>query len=206
MVSDIVSVSSSRILHPYAINTIQSICASPNIITAWLGGPISTSFLNGPGWRWAFGMESILVPAVTIPLFCLFNFHYLRAKRQGLIPERQSQGSVINATRYYVREFDVIGLLSLSAGVALFLLPFNLYTMQAKGFGSPMIICFFVFSIILLIFFGMWEKYYAKVSLSHGNSFLIALLPEPVWFRSHCSSAMAVGDFTLRPYFKLSMT
>ena len=143
---------------------IQSICASPNIITAWLGGPISTSFLNGPGWRWAFGMESILVPAVTIPLFCLFNFHYLRAKRQGLIPERQSHGSMINATRYYVREFDVIGLLSLSAGVALFLLPFNLYTLQAKGFGSAMIICFFVFGILLLISFGTWEMRFAKVS------------------------------------------
>ncbi|CZR44494.1 uncharacterized protein FPRO_14247 [Fusarium proliferatum ET1] len=138
---------------------IQSICGSPSIITAWLGGPISTAFLNGAGWRWAFGMESILVPGVTIPLFGLFMHHYLRAKKQGILPKRESQGF-----SYYIREFDVVGLLSLSAGVALFLLPFNLYALQAKGFGSTMIICFFVFGILLLIFFGIWEKFFAKVS------------------------------------------
>ncbi|KAG8672845.1 hypothetical protein FPOAC2_06256 [Fusarium poae] len=143
---------------------IQSICASANIITAWLGGPIANAFLDGPGWRWAFGMESILVPVVTVPLFGLFMFHYQRATKQGLIPNRESKGSLINATRYYAREFDLIGLLSLSAGVALFLLPFNLYTMQAKGFGSPMIICFFVFGILLLVIFGIWERFFAKLS------------------------------------------
>ncbi|GKU05920.1 siderophore iron transporter mirb [Fusarium langsethiae] len=143
---------------------IQSICASPNIITAWIGGPIATAFLKGPGWRWAFGMESILIPVVTIPLFSLFMVHYHRAKNQGLIPKRESKGSLLNATRYYVREFDLVGLLSLSAGVALFLLPFNLYTMQAKGFGSTMIICFFVFGILLLIAFGIWERFFAKIS------------------------------------------
>ncbi|KAK6715598.1 hypothetical protein SNK04_006547 [Fusarium graminearum] len=143
---------------------IQSICASPNIITAWIGGPIATAFLKGAGWRWAFGMESILVPFVTIPLFSLFMVHYQRAKSQGLMPNRESNGSFLDATRYYIREFDLVGLLSLSAGVALFLLPFNLYTMQAKGFGSPMIICFFVFGILLLIFFGIWERFFAKVS------------------------------------------
>ncbi|KAF5238436.1 hypothetical protein FAUST_5493 [Fusarium austroamericanum] len=143
---------------------IQSICASPNIITAWIGGPIATAFLKGAGWRWAFGMESILVPFVTIPLFSLFMVHYQRAKSQGLMPNRESKGSFLDATRYYIREFDLVGLLSLSAGVALFLLPFNLYTMQAKGFGSPMIICFFVFGILLLIFFGIWERFFAKVS------------------------------------------
>ncbi|UZP39143.1 hypothetical protein NXS19_006959 [Fusarium pseudograminearum] len=143
---------------------VQSICASPNIITAWIGGPIATAFLNGAGWRWAFGMESILVPVVTIPLFSLFMVHYQRAKSQGLMPNRESKGSFLDATRYYIREFDLVGLLSLSTGVALFLLPFNLYTMQAKGFGSPMIICFFVFGILLLIFFGIWERFFAKVS------------------------------------------
>ncbi|KAM0309811.1 hypothetical protein ACHAPQ_012545, partial [Fusarium lateritium] len=141
---------------------IQAICGSPTIITAWLGGPISAAFLKGPGWRWAFGMESILVTTVTIPLFGLFMFHYFRAKKQGLIPNRDSKGTLFDATRYYAREFDVIGLLSLSAGVALFLLPFNLFSLQAKKFGSPMIICFFVFGILLLIFFGVWEKYFAK--------------------------------------------
>ncbi|CAG2008709.1 unnamed protein product [Fusarium graminearum] len=173
---------------------IQSICASPNIITAWIGGPIATAFLKGAGWRWAFGMESILVPFVTIPLFSLFMVHYQRAKSQGLMPNRESKGSFLDATRYYIREFDLVGLLSLSTGVALFLLPFNLYTMQAKGFGSPMIICFFVFGILLLIFFGIWERFFAKVSFIPWRFLLdrtvtgACLLSFSMFFSSGCWS------------------
>jgi MFS family permease len=138
---------------------VQSICASANIITAWLGGPISTAFLNGAGWRWAFGMESILVPVVTLPLFSLFMYHYFQAKKQGLVPARTKHTPL-----HYLREFDVVGLLSLSLGVAFFLLPFNLYALQAKGWNSPMLICFLVFGILLLVWFGVWEKYFAPVT------------------------------------------
>ena len=138
---------------------VQSICASANVITAWLGGPISTAFLNGAGWRWAFGMESILVPFVTVPLFSLFMYHYFKAKKQGLVPLRAK-----HTPMYYIREFDVVGLLSLSLGVAFFLLPFNLYALQAKGWNSPILICFLVFGILLLIGFGVWEKYFAPVT------------------------------------------
>ncbi|KAH6981579.1 hypothetical protein BKA56DRAFT_485308 [Ilyonectria sp. MPI-CAGE-AT-0026] len=143
---------------------IQSLCSSSNVITAWLGGPISTAFLNGTGWRWAFGMESILVPAVTLPLFGIFMYHYFKAKKAGLVPKRTSGRSFSQSLQYYMREFDVVGLLTLSVGVAFFLLPFNLYTLQSKGWGSAIIICFLIFGVALLIAFGVWERFFAPVS------------------------------------------
>lgn len=143
---------------------IHSLCSSANVITPWLGGPISTAFLNGAGWRWAFGMESILVPGVSLPLFSLFMYHFLKAKKQGLVPKRESGRTSRESLAYYTREFDVVGLFLLSAGFAFFLLPFNLYAFQAKGWGSAMIICFLVFGILLLIAFGVWERFFAPVS------------------------------------------
>lgn len=148
---------------------VQSLCASSNVITPWLGGPISTAFLNGAGWRWAFGMESILVPGVTIPLFGLFMYHFLQAKKQGIVPKRSSGRTVWGSLNYYAREFDLMGLFLLSAGVAFFLLPFNLYAQQAKGWGSAIVICFLVFGIVLLIGFGIWERFFATKSFIPWN-------------------------------------
>lgn len=115
---------------------VQALLTSPYIVTSWLVGPISTAFLNRGlnGWRWAFGMESILLPSVGLPLFGLFIFQYRKAKREGIVPPRvEHERTPSQSIIHYVHEFDVLGLLLLSAGFAFLLLPFNLYTMQAKG-------------------------------------------------------------------------
>lgn len=143
---------------------MQAFASSPYLITCWLAGPISSGYLEGPGWHWLFGTFTILVPAITLPLFGLFVYNYYKAKKQGVVPKRESQRSVWQSFLYHYREFDAVGLLLLSAGVALFLLPFNLYTLQAKGWQSPLIICFLVFGIVLIILFAIWERFFAPVT------------------------------------------
>lgn len=146
---------------------VQALASSPYLITSWIAGPISTSFLTGAGWRWAFGMESILLPVVTLPLFGLFMLQYMKAKKQGIIPKQNQSGRTLwQSTVYYMHEFDFVGLLCISAGVALFLLPFNLYTQQAKGWGSALIICFLVFGTVLIAAFIVWERFFARVCLT----------------------------------------
>jgi MFS family permease len=146
---------------------MQALVTSPYLITSWIAGPISTSFLNGAGWRWAFGMESILVPGVTLPLFGFFMFHYMKAKKQGIVPIRTHSGRTLwRSAVYYMHEFDVVGLLLISAGFAFFLLPFNLYTMEAKGWRSALVICFLVFGVLLLVAFVLWEKFFARICLT----------------------------------------
>lgn len=120
--------------------------------------------MNGVGWRWAYGTFAIVVPVVTLPLFGLFLYQYYKAKKQGLIPKRENGRTSVQSIVYYLREFDAVGLLLASAGVAFFLLPFNLYTFQAKGWNSPLIICFLVFGILLMIAFTIWEKFFAPIS------------------------------------------
>lgn len=144
---------------------VQAFAFSSNLITCWLGGPISSGFLNGPGWRWCFGMFTILVPAMTLPLWGLLVYNFNKAKKQGLVPKSDSQRTGWQSFIYYCREFDAVGLLLLSGGVAMFLLPFNLYAFQAKGWASPLIICLLVFGILLILGFVVWEKAFAPITL-----------------------------------------
>ncbi|KAH7129552.1 siderophore iron transporter mirB [Dactylonectria estremocensis] len=138
--------------------------SSPNIITVWLSGPISEAFLAGPGWRWAFGTFSIVVPFIALPLFGLFMYNFNKAKKQGLVPKRDSERTVLQSIIYYGREFDAVGLLLASAGMALFLLPFNIYSLQEQGWRAPLIICLIVFGFVLLVLFVLWEKLFAPVT------------------------------------------
>lgn len=138
--------------------------SSPNLITTWLSGPISEAYLGGPGWRWAFGTFSIVVPIITLPLFGLFVYNFNKAKKQGLVPKRESQRTPWQSFAYYCREFDAVGLFLISAGLALFLLPFNIYSMQEQGWRSPLIICLIVFGFTLIVAFILWEKFFASIT------------------------------------------
>ncbi|CAI6095397.1 unnamed protein product [Clonostachys chloroleuca] len=137
---------------------------SPYIITMWLSGPISTAFLSGPGFRWAFGVFCIITPVITLPLWVLF-VHYLKvARKQGILPERKSGRTALQSIWHYCREFDALGLLLITAGLSLFLLSFNIYTLQPLQWKAPIVIAFIVLGGLLIIAFAVWEKWFAPVT------------------------------------------
>ncbi|KAF7898119.1 hypothetical protein EAF00_004565 [Botryotinia globosa] len=81
-----------------------------------------------------------------------------------LIQNNDSERTYWQSSLYSCREFDAVGLILISAGVAFFLLPFNLYTIEAKGWGSSLVICFLVFGVVLIMAFAIWEKFFAHMS------------------------------------------
>jgi MFS family permease len=133
---------------------------SQNMITCWIAGPIANAFLKGPGWAWAFGMFAILVPTFSLPLYGLFWFQFRKAEKQNLVPRAESKRTVWQSVLHYCREFDAIGLVLLSAGVSLFLLPFSLYL----GWASPLIIGLVVGGFVLIVAFVLWEAFGAPVT------------------------------------------
>jgi hypothetical protein len=60
--------------------------------------------------------------------------------------------------------FIVIGLLLVSAGFSLVLLPFSLSSYQAKKWDSPLVISFFVVGGVCLIAFILYERFLARKS------------------------------------------
>ncbi|KAI8636850.1 major facilitator superfamily domain-containing protein [Parasitella parasitica] len=138
--------------------------ASPWIVTVWAYGPAAESILNTIGFRWNFGIWAIIIPVVSSPLFGLFYYNYLKAIKAGLVVKPKSNRTIRESCYYYAVEFDVIGLLLICAGLALFLLSFNLYSYQPNQWNSPLIICFLIFGGLLIIAFGIWEKWGAPVT------------------------------------------
>lgn len=138
--------------------------SSPYLATTWIGGPIATAFLKGPGWRWGFGAWSIITPAVTLPLFFVFWFNLKKAEKLNVLPKQENNRTFMESATHYFHEFDVVGLFFLMGGLALFLLPFSLYSYQAKGWESAMIIAMLVIGFVMLLCFVIWEKFYARVT------------------------------------------
>lgn len=136
---------------------------SPYIFTTFAGGPAAQSILSpsGMGWRWGFGMFTIVIPIVVLPLVFLFLYNQRKAKKQGVLVERGNSEFTLSVFRKYAIEVDLIGILILAAGMALFLLPFSIYSFQSEGWQSPMIISMIVVGGCLIIAFVLYEKYLA---------------------------------------------
>lgn len=139
-----------------------AIATSPYLITTFIGGPVAGHIQAGPGWRWGFGIWTIIVPFFVLPLIILFFWHTRRAEKMGLVEPR---GKVTAASfKHFCNDIDIIGLLLLATGMTLFLLPFNIYSYQPDQWKSPLIICFLVFGFVLLLCFAVWERFFAPVT------------------------------------------
>ncbi|CAM1510925.1 Fc.00g084380.m01.CDS01 [Cosmosporella sp. VM-42] len=136
---------------------------SPYIVTTWIGGPMSESLLDTIGWRWGFGIWSIVIPITVSPLCALFFWNHHKAKKQGLIEKRKP---LFTPKRIYdwCIQVDMLGIIILAGGMALFLLPFNIYSLQDDGWKDPMIICMIIFGGLLIITFVFWERFGAPVT------------------------------------------
>jgi MFS family permease len=173
--------------------------SSPFLITTWIYGFGSTSILakGGIGWRWAFGIFAIISPIVCAPLIALFVYYEGKARKQGLIQPPPSRGNLGQTVVYYLREFDAVGLLVLAAGLSLFLLSFNIYTYQADQWKSPLIICFIVFGALLIVTFGLWEKYGAPVTFIPWP----LLKNRTVLFTYTMAASLYIGWYIWNSYF-----
>ncbi|OAA68549.1 Major facilitator superfamily domain, general substrate transporter [Niveomyces insectorum RCEF 264] len=162
---------------------------SPYIVTPWIGGPMADSIYAGPGWRWGFGIFAIITPVVVLPLCVLFLWNQWKARKLGVLPPRRTKITFRSVVNYAI-EVDLLGILILAGGMALFLLPFSLYSYQAEKWRAPMIICMMIFGGLLIIVFVVYEKFFAPVTfipvslLADRTVFFAGLMLVFVFFNS----------------------
>lgn len=135
-----------------------ALLSSPNIVTVWIARPLAAAFLDGPGARWSFGAFAIITPIIALPLLILFYRNHKRAAKVGLTPEREHGRTLMQSLKVYICEFDIVGLVLLVGGLAMFLLAFGLAPYQVDGWRSTKVICLIIFGGIVLISFTVYEK------------------------------------------------
>ncbi|KAK2752889.1 hypothetical protein FQN54_008042 [Arachnomyces sp. PD_36] len=132
--------------------------ATPSIATTFAGPAIAQEFLDHSTWRWAFGAFCIILPALSVPVVVSFIVNHQKAKRLGMATKRDSGRTLLESAKYYVREFDVLGMLLTTAGFALILLPLSLASSSGSKWKSGHIIAMIVLGVCCLIAFLIWER------------------------------------------------
>lgn len=166
--------------------------ASPYIITSWIAGYFANTFLD-IDWRWAFGTWAIVTPVSSLPLFLILRYYERKARKTGIMPERPRSGrTVVQSIKYYLIETDALGLLTLCIGLALFLLPFSIYTRQPDGWRTPFIIALIIVGALLIIAFGLYEAFLAPVTF-----FPWALLKDRTILGANILAAVLFVEFYL---------
>lgn len=135
--------------------------STPFIITTFAGGPIAELFYTKSHFRWAFGAFCFILIGFSLPVIFIMWKYQRKAEKLGFIREKSGRTTAQSLKHYFV-QFDVIGMVLICAGFTMLTLPFSLVTL-AGGWQSPTIICLIVFGFVLLVGFGVWEKYFATV-------------------------------------------
>ncbi|KAF7721716.1 hypothetical protein EC973_004278 [Apophysomyces ossiformis] len=146
---------------------MQALYNIPSIFGMLLA-PLAAGALIAQGqWRWAYGINSILLFATAIPLiFSLWNVDF-KARRLLKSEAEQEKGheeeekdnkkSFYKKVVWILNEVDMIGSIFLIAGLCLILLPCVLANTRWGGWGSPITIGTLVAGLVSVILFALWE-------------------------------------------------
>ena len=78
----------------------------PFIANSFAGPAAAEAFYTGSTWRWGFGSFTIIVPVVCAPVVAIFIYNRNKAKKQGVLQEKQHTRSPLASLGHYTVEFD----------------------------------------------------------------------------------------------------
>lgn len=131
----------------------------PFLVTVWIGPVIAGKLTTN--WRWGYAIWTFILPICFIPLALSMMINERKAEKKGLLPPRVEgpltifrAGSIIK--KFFI-EIDTLGMLLLSAGFGMLLIPLTLASKQSSGWKTPWIIALLILGPLFLIAFPFWE-------------------------------------------------
>ncbi|KAL3469937.1 major facilitator superfamily domain-containing protein [Aspergillus californicus] len=135
---------------------VYNIMYLPFLITPWVSAFIVESVINGIGWRWGVGMFAILMPFCASFIIITLLVFQRRAKRVGLILTEQ-------LTIYsFCSRIDLGGMLLLSCGFSLLLIPITLAATATDRWTTPWVDALIVLGGLVLVALVPYEKYVSR--------------------------------------------
>ncbi|KAG8752254.1 hypothetical protein FRC14_007194 [Serendipita sp. 396] len=163
---------------------VSALMNLPFIINAFVGSKVAASITDRNalnGWRWGYAMFSILIPVSLSPVIATLVWGERKAKRLGIVSEVQNKALVsdeVQTTRFqgitrkilgFAVDMDLLGLLLLGTGWALFLLALTLNRSAKGGWDNPSIIAMLVVGPVIVILFAIYEVKWAKFPVIPGH-------------------------------------
>ena len=130
----------------------------PFLATVWIGPMVASKVLSVTTWRWGYGMWAIILPAAFLPLALTLLLNQRKARKLNLLKPRPWKGhgffKIIRDAWY---ELDMFGLMLLSAGVALVLIPLTLAANATNTWRNGSLVAMHVVGCVCLLVFPFWE-------------------------------------------------
>ncbi|KAI9150686.1 MFS siderochrome iron transporter [Paramyrothecium foliicola] len=138
---------------------------TPRIASTFAGPAIAQLFLDNLNFRWAFGAFAIILAAFSAPAMLFMIYMASQAKKAGLMTHRKrdTERTWLQGIWHYVIEFDLAGIILISAALSCLLLPFSLAPYAPNGWKTPYIIAMLVLGVILFPAFYAYEAFVAPV-------------------------------------------
>ncbi|KAB8234512.1 major facilitator superfamily domain-containing protein [Aspergillus alliaceus] len=136
---------------------------TPSIASTFAGPRIATLFYNNLNFRWAFGAFAIMTAGTSIPIVAVMLYTQRKAQKIGALEKSASERNWWQTILHYFIEFDVIGIILITAVFSLILLPFSISAHAPKGWASGYIIAMEVLGVVCIPAFYVWERYFSPV-------------------------------------------
>ncbi|KAF4442247.1 putative SIT1-Transporter of the bacterial siderophore ferrioxamine B [Fusarium austroafricanum] len=145
----------------------------PSIVNTWISGDVTSAVLSVTSWKWGIGMFAIVNPVCALPLIILM---FILGRQKNLVNREQEPTSVARSLKSFFWELDVIGVLLLTAALAMTLAPLTLAGGQSSKWQDAGILTPLIIGFLLFPAFVIWEK-----SSSHPMFPIHLLKHRTVW-------------------------
>ncbi|OQE06655.1 hypothetical protein PENVUL_c017G06010 [Penicillium vulpinum] len=136
---------------------------TPGIASTFAGPEIATLLYINLDFHWPLGAFAIMQVGVSIPVIAVMLFMQRRAEKSGALEKTRSERVWWQTIAHYFIEFDVIGIILITAAFSLILIPFSIASYGPKGWATGYIIAMEVLGVVCMPAFYIWEPYCSPV-------------------------------------------